>query len=155
MKSNHAATANIPHAYLVTIMPRYHSIHTCMSSYVLCVLCVLCVVALFSVVEGPCKRYAMTRHVCQVTTASRGRRRSVSPEADRMNKTKRFHRWMAVQAEPTQSEPPTRFPYYIMFPRSDHCHGHSHGHKPFNHGRACTSTVTTIFLEFTLIVLRK
>jgi hypothetical protein len=41
-----------------------------------CVLCVLCVVVLFSVVEGPCKRYAMTRHVCQVTTASRGRRRS-------------------------------------------------------------------------------
>jgi hypothetical protein len=29
----------------------------------LCVLCVLCVVVLFSVVEGPCKRYAMARHV--------------------------------------------------------------------------------------------
>ncbi len=25
-------------------------------------------------------------------------------------KTKRFHGWMAVQAEPTQLEPPTRFP---------------------------------------------
>jgi hypothetical protein len=48
--------------------------------------------------------------MCLVTTASRGRKRSVSPEEDRMNKTKRFHGWMAVQVEPTQSEPPTRFP---------------------------------------------
>ncbi len=45
---------------------------------VLCVLCVLCVVVLFPVVEGPCKRYVMARHVCQATTASRGRRRSVA-----------------------------------------------------------------------------
>jgi hypothetical protein len=45
---------------------------------VLCVLCVLCVVVLFPVVEGPCKRYVMALHVCQATTASRGRRRSVS-----------------------------------------------------------------------------
>jgi hypothetical protein len=43
----------------------------------------------------------MARHVCQATTASRGRRQSVSPEGDRMNKTKRFHGWMAVQVEPT------------------------------------------------------
>ncbi len=28
------------------------------------------------VVEGPCKRYAMARRVCQATTASRGRRRT-------------------------------------------------------------------------------
>ncbi len=46
---------------------------------------------LFPVVEGPCKRYAMARHVYQAaaTTTSRpggGRRRCVSPEADRMNK---------------------------------------------------------------------
>jgi hypothetical protein len=64
----------------------------------------LCVVTsgVFLVVEGPCKRYAMAhghghghgifilataRHVCQATTASRGRRRSVSPEADRMTET--------------------------------------------------------------------
>jgi hypothetical protein len=40
----------------------------------------------------------MTRHVCLVTTASRGRRRSVSPEGDRMNKTKRFHGWMAMRS---------------------------------------------------------
>jgi hypothetical protein len=35
-----------------------------------------------------------------------------SPEGDRdrMNKTKRVHGWVAVQVEPTQSEPPTRFP---------------------------------------------
>jgi len=46
------------------------------------VLCVLCVVVLFSVVEGPCKRYAMTQHVYQVMTASLGRRLSVSPEGD-------------------------------------------------------------------------
>jgi hypothetical protein len=35
------------------------------------VLCVLCVVGLFSVVEGPCKRYVMARHVCQATTLER------------------------------------------------------------------------------------
>jgi hypothetical protein len=68
-----------------------------------CVLCVLCVVALFPVVEGPCKRYAMALHVCQATTASQGSRQSDSPEGDHMNKTKRFHRWMAVQVGPTQS----------------------------------------------------
>jgi hypothetical protein len=33
--------------------------------------------SLFPVVEGPCKRYAMARHVCQATTASRGRSRSL------------------------------------------------------------------------------
>jgi hypothetical protein len=63
---------------------------------VVCALCVLCVVVLFPVVEGPCKRYVKARHVCQATTASRGRRRSVSPEGDCMNKTKRFHGWIAV-----------------------------------------------------------
>ncbi len=53
---------------------------------VLCV--VLCVVVLFSVVEGPCKRYAMARHVCQATTASWGSslRQSVSPKGDCINK---------------------------------------------------------------------
>jgi hypothetical protein len=44
---------------------------------VLCVLWVLCVVVLFSIVEGPCKRYAMALHVCQATTASWGSRQSV------------------------------------------------------------------------------
>ncbi len=74
----------------------------------LCVLCVLCVVALFPVVEGPCKRYAMTRHVCQVPTASRGRRRSVSPEGDHMagahpdesNRPRHYHggSWICVHS---------------------------------------------------------
>jgi hypothetical protein len=72
---------------------------------------------LFPVVEGPCKRYAMTRHVCQATTASRGRRRSV-PQRETARTKRRgstvtvtvtgylffwFHGWMAVQVEPTQS----------------------------------------------------
>jgi hypothetical protein len=71
----------------------------------MCVLCVLCVVVLFSVTSrGPLQnfeRYAMTRHVCQVTAAFRGRRRSVSPEGDRMNKTKRFHGCAAGMASTT------------------------------------------------------
>jgi hypothetical protein len=53
-------------------------------------LCVLCVVVQFPVVEGPCKRYAMARHVCQPTTASRGRRWHMvcSTEGYRMNITR-------------------------------------------------------------------
>jgi hypothetical protein len=32
-----------------------------------------------------------------------------------MNKTKRFHGWMAVQVEPTQSEPPKHFPSRLNY----------------------------------------
>ena len=65
----------------------------------LCVLCILCVVVLFPVGEGPCKRYAMARYVCQ----ARGSRQSVYLEGDHMNKMRGStgHQWMAVQVEPT------------------------------------------------------
>jgi hypothetical protein len=55
----------------VTIAENESTTHTTHrpSDGVPCVLCVLCVVVLFPVVEGPCKRYAMARHVCQATTA--------------------------------------------------------------------------------------
>ncbi len=66
---------------------------------------------LFSVVEGPCKRYAVAQYVCQATSASLGRRQSVSPKGDHMNKMRgSTGGWPPVQVEPTQSEQPTHFP---------------------------------------------
>ncbi len=60
--------------------------------------------------EGPCKRYAMARHVCQATTASLGRRRSVSPE----EQNERF-----------------RVCRVSTYSSVSHGHGHGHGHGIF------------------------